>query len=210
MPAYFNMSLQFLRDDIYGMFVSDFYSVLDHAGLKFKSGYWGFEEECYADIIEWNQKKLEQNFHLGYTQHYKHDYKQVLYDFDGFLSVRGFWMNNYPEDNTFSYEIIIPEDEVLCSEYPARFKKEKMIHLLEAARKIWQFPLVRTIQTGLEGNDASIGLTKLASGYSPNVQPFAIIEGRGNCPENLDFRLEKVPGREGICYFLREGEGGIQ
>ena len=45
MPAYFNLSVQFRRDELYPTFVKDFYALLDEAGMKFQSGYWGFEED---------------------------------------------------------------------------------------------------------------------------------------------------------------------
>ncbi len=35
MPAYFNISLQFKREDIYDNFMNDFYTALNIAGLKF-------------------------------------------------------------------------------------------------------------------------------------------------------------------------------
>lgn len=204
MPAYFSISLQFKRSDIYDLFVKDFHSVLDKAGVKFKSGYWGFEGDSCEEIIEWNQKKLEQNFKLGYTQHHKHDYKQTLYDFGGFTEVRGFWMNNYPEKKTFSYEIIIPEDDVLSQEYPVSFKKEKMNELLEAMKKIWQFPYVRTIQTGLEGDTAATCLAELAKGERPNIRPFAVIEENLYCFKDENYLVDTIPERKGVLLKIKE------
>ena len=98
MPAYFNLSVQFRRDALYPTFVKDFYTELDKAGMKFFSGYWGYEEDSLEETIEWNQRKLEADFNLGFTEHCSHDYKQVVYKLSGYSEVRGFWMNNYPED----------------------------------------------------------------------------------------------------------------
>ena len=116
MPEYFNISLQFERNDIYKTLVKDFYAVLEQAGMKFKGGCWGAEENSFEEICACNQNKLEGNFKLGFTEHYSHNFKQVLFDFQQYSHVRGFWMNQYPEENTFSFEIVIPECEVLVKE----------------------------------------------------------------------------------------------
>ena len=59
-------------------------------------------------------------------------------------------MNNYPEDGEFTHEIIIPESDVLAEGYPVRFKEERIEELLGFSKRIWQFPPVRAIQTGLK------------------------------------------------------------
>lgn len=95
MPAYFNLSVQFRRDELYPTFVKDFYALLDEAGMRFQSGYWGFEEDSLEETTEWNQRKLEEDFNLGFTEHHSHDYKQVIYKFGGYSEVRGFWMMQF-------------------------------------------------------------------------------------------------------------------
>ena len=70
MPAYFNLSVQFRRDELYPTFVKDFYALLDEAGMRFQSGYWGFEEDSLEETTEWNQRKLEEDFNLGFTDHH--------------------------------------------------------------------------------------------------------------------------------------------
>ena len=96
MPAYFNLSLEFERENLYLDFMEDFFEFLEQTGLRYLSGYWGAEKNSGDEIIRWNQSKLEQDFQLGFTEHYSHDYKQVLYSFRGYSEVRGFWMNQYP------------------------------------------------------------------------------------------------------------------
>lgn len=194
MPAYFNISLQFERNDIYDNFVEDFHKALDQADLKFKAGYWGFEKDSCESVIEWNQMKLEQNFQLGFTEHHSHDYKQVVFDYSDYSEVRGFWMNQYPEEGMFSYEIIIPEHDVLNCEYPIKFKEDKINELLMLAKQIWLFPYVKAIQTGLEGSDASIGLTELKMGSCPNIYPFAIVDGSDDFLINTEYCQEKITG----------------
>ncbi len=202
MPAYFNLSVQFRRRDLYPSFVRDFYAKLDEAGMAFQSGYWGFETDSLEETIEWNQRKLENDFNLGFTEHHSHDYKQAVYGFCGCSEVRGFWMNNYPEHGAFTYEIIIPEADVLEEEWPAKFREEKLGELLGLAGRIWQFPLVKAIQTGLEGNDASTSLTKLAGGEYPNICPFAIVEETGVCYEDSKYDIRPLSeGKRGILLL---------
>ncbi len=109
--------------------------------MKFFSGYWGYEEDSLEETIEWNQRKLEADFNLGFTEHCSHDYKQVVYKLSGYSEVRGFWMNNYPEDGEFTYEIIIPESDVLAKGYPFSFKEERIEELLGFSKRVWQFLL---------------------------------------------------------------------
>ena len=95
MPAYFNMSLVFERKDIYPEFTRDVNDLLQKAGLKFKSGYYDEKKYSLEEISSWNQKHLENNFQLGFTEDCSHDYKQMLFEYGGVSEVRGFWMNNY-------------------------------------------------------------------------------------------------------------------
>lgn len=67
MPAYFNLSVQFRRDDLYPAFVKAYYTMLDEAGMKFQSGYWGFDEDSLEETIKWSQRKLVEDFNLGFT-----------------------------------------------------------------------------------------------------------------------------------------------
>lgn len=204
MPAYFNLSVQFRREDLYPSFVRNFYAMLDKAGVAFQSGYWGFENDTLEENIEWNQRKLEGDFNLGFTEHHSHDYKQVIYGFGGYSEVRGFWMNNYPEDGAFTYEIIIPESDVLEEGESAGFKEDKIGELLGLSRCIWQFLPVKAIQTGLEGNDGAASLTKLAGGGCPHTCPFAIVEDMGISHEDSIYDIRHmVKGRKGLL-FLRK------
>lgn len=202
MPAYFNLSVQFRRDSLYPTFVKDFYTELDKAGMKFFSGYWGYEEDSLEETIEWNQRKLEADFNLGFTEHCSHDYKQVVYKLSGYSEVRGFWMNNYPEDGEFTYEIIIPESDVLAKGYPVSFKEERIEELLGFSKRVWQFPPVRAIQTGLEIEDDSTSLAELAQGGCPNAWPFAIVEELGACHEDSVYDIQPISkGKKGVLFW---------
>ena len=197
MPSYFNISLQFERKDIYGNFMKDFYNILSEAGLQFKSGYRSSEEMSLEEIVEWNQRKLEGNFKLGSAEHYSYDFKQVLFEYGTYSQVRGFWMNRYPDEDTFSFEIVIPESEILVEEEKRIFQRDKMDGLLYLSRQIWQFPYVRTIQTGLEAAEEATGLADLLNGAKPNVTLFSIVEKSYHCFDDADYQIEKID-RDGI------------
>lgn len=209
MPAYFNLSLVFERKDIYSEFTHDINELLQKAGLKFKSGYYESENFSLEEILSWNQKHLENNFHLGFTEHHSHDYKQVLFDYGTFSEVRGFWLNNYPEEDEFTLEIIIPEEDIL--EYDGNVKygysyKEKEIELLiNTSIILWNSSLVKTIQTGLECCDAVLSISGLWAGEIPNMYPFAIVPDK--FAEQLQKRgmnIEKLDGNGILVQIGRD------
>ena len=107
MPAYFSISFELNKSQTA---VKEFCAAVIDAGLVFKSGYWGFENDSFDDIVAWNQNKLDNNFQLGYTEHYSHDFKQMLFDFSDFSEVRLFVMND-KKSSTFDFNLIIPEDD---------------------------------------------------------------------------------------------------
>lgn len=201
MPAYFNMSLEFQRKDIYPMFTRDFHELLQKTGLKFQSGFWGSENNSLEEILEWNQNHLENNFELGFEEHYSKDYKQMLFIYDGFSYVRGFWLNNYPSESEFIFEIIIPESEILeydCDSQPEKeygicYKQQAIDRLVNSALELWKSPLVKSIQTGLEAVDGVSSVAEMRSGKEPFVYPFAIVS---DCfweqMKDKGFRMERV------------------
>lgn len=202
MPAYFNLSLQFERKSLYSDFVKDFFEALEQAGMQYLSGYWEADGNSRNEIIQWNQMKLEKDFQLGFTEHYSHDYKQVLYSFHGYSEVRGFWMNQYPEKGCFTYELIIPEDEVLTHEGGGVLEKEHEKILMELAKRVWEFSYIRSIQTGLEGDDASAGPTEMKQGKAPKMRPFAILGEKYMMKERKGLMIRPLNGkRKGWLYY---------
>ena len=137
MPAYFEMSLQFRREDLYPGFIADFDAALDRAGVKFDSGCWKDRGLSQGEIAAWNQKKLDGDFVLGYTTHCSNDYKQTLYSFGGYEEVRGYWMNQYPAEGAFTYLMIIPESEVVDEGNYTIFLPEQAEQLRELIRN-WE------------------------------------------------------------------------
>ena len=206
MPAYFDMTLQFLRKDLYPGFVADFDAHLERSGLGFRSGCREDAGLSQAEIAAWNPKKLDANFTLDYTEHYTHDYKQVLYQFEQYERVRGYWMNREAEEDVFTYVILIPEREVLTCEdsvccMEICFQRERAEELLRLAKRLWQFPQVKAIQTGLELSGNPVELSALEAGQPPCAEAFAILEpGCPCCADGLR-AVELTQGRPGVLLL---------
>lgn len=173
MPCYFSMDLVFRRKDLCPTFVAGFHDALTQAGLPFRSGFWGCEGSTLPEIIAWNQGKLEDDFRLGFTEHYAHGYRQVLFDCGGFSEVRGFWQNQCPGAEQFSFYIIVPEDDMLTDGWQLPFLVPRVRHWAAVAERLWNaFPPIRSIQTGLEASPPAADLDR---GQAPQVLPFAIL-----------------------------------
>ena len=186
MPAYFSLTIELYKDR---HVISTFCENLVHSGLVFKSGYWGFENDSFDDIITWNQTKLNENFQLGYTEHHSHDYKQMLFDYFEFSEVRLFVMNNRKK-NTFSFELIVPEDDLLDyteeneESYSVQLKPKRMEQLKSIAKKMWVSTDILAIQTGWEASGLPPSAGKIAMGIKPQTEPFCIIHSSS---------FEKIP-----------------
>lgn len=204
MPAYFNLTVQFLRQDLKPLFVKEFHQVLEQAGLHFKCGCWNAEADSQEAIMEWNQNLLEQDFDLGETESYLNDYKQVLFQYGGYREVRGFWMNRYPEDENFSFEIIVPESEVLELTDTTFFNESRIRGWVECARIIWLFEPVKSIQTGLELSDAPTGTKEMEQGREPLAFPFAVIGGQLSGVVDRNFYKIKEVERGGIIVETKD------
>lgn len=200
MPAYFEMSLQFLRKDLGPDFIANFDAHLERSGLVFGDGFWEDEGLSQGEIAVWNQKKLEADFVLGMTTHRSHDYKQALYDFGGYGEVRGFWMNQYPDGGQFNYSIIIPESEVVDGDNYTIFLPGRAAQLRELAEKLWQFPAVKAIQTGMEEDDHT-KLRMLRKGVPACVRPFAILERDCHPYDDGSQVIELTQGRPGLLLL---------
>ena len=167
------MDLVFRRKDLCPTFVAGFHDALTQAGLPFRSGFWGCEGSTLPEIIAWNQGKLEDDFRLGFTEHYAHGYRQVLFDCGGFSEVRGFWQNQCPGAEQFSFYIIVPEDDMLTDGWQLPFLVPRVRHWAAVAERLWNaFPPIRSIQTGLEASPPAADLDR---GQAPQVLPFAIL-----------------------------------
>ena len=82
MPAYFSMTMEFSRAELDFDNMKELTAYIKHAGLEFKGGLKGYENESMEDIMDWNQKKLEEDFELGYDEDASNDYKQMRFEYD--------------------------------------------------------------------------------------------------------------------------------
>ena len=176
MPAYFSLTFELNKaHDAIGAFCE----TLIHSGLIFKSGYWGFEKDSFEDIIQWNQKKLDENFELEETEHHSHDYKQFVFDYFDFSEVRLFIMNNRKEP-TFTFELIVPEDDLReyaekeNGKYSVQRNTKRMEQLKSLAKNIWIHSSVLAIQTSWECSSRPPVAEKIAAGMEPQAEPFCI------------------------------------
>ncbi len=194
MPAYFSITLEFSHDELDYNTMDKLKVYLDHAGLHFRESYNTDRSYTADEVRDHNQKLLEDNFELAEDQPYTEGYYQALYDFGGFSEVRGILLNNDPVEGEYSYKIIIPEDEVVgyaSGGYRAIPEKAELIK--ELIRKMWLFPEIRTIQTGLERTESITTEADIRSGKLPSACPFAIISERHfNCIDAGSFNTETV------------------
>lgn len=176
MPAYFSIDFQFQKSDITKSTVEDFFSLLTSCGLVYKSGFWYSENATLIDILKWNQKKLEEDFVLGYTEHYSHDYKQMLFNFYDFSEVR-LIVNNFCGNQSFSFYLIIPEDDFV--DYDKTNGNERLEEKMEIIKKfavqMWNCGKMKCIQTAWEYSDCMTDYKDIIRGTEPSIEPFAIV-----------------------------------
>ena len=173
MPAYFSMIMEFSRYELDFDNMKELHHYLKYAGLEFTGGAWHAEDFSLEQIIEWNQKKLEGDFVLGYDENADNDYKQMNFSYGGFSEVRGFIMNNEPAHGEYIFTLLIPEDEVFISD--DTYKKDAVEKLKALATILWILPKTRTIQTELELSGDVAPEKDIREGAFPAAYPFAIV-----------------------------------
>lgn len=111
MPAYTTFEFSFSRDDLHPHFVEAFYAALHVDGVTFDKVFaWGCDEDMtLADIVLWNQARLDDNFRLGDDDDISLNYRQILLKGTGFEECRVF-IGNYSEYIVFF--LIVPEHEL--------------------------------------------------------------------------------------------------
>lgn len=176
MPAYFSICFQYQKADMTNSTVEDFFSLLTSCGLVYKSGFFHSKNDDLIDILKWNQKKLQEDFELGYTESYFHDYKQMLFDFYDFSEVR-FMVDNIRANSSFSFYLIIPEDDFVEHDKTNRFKRleEKMEFIKTLAVQMWSRGNMKCIQTVWECSDCVADYKDIIRGAEPSIEPLAIV-----------------------------------
>ena len=190
MPAYHSVRFLFNQDVIYPNFVEDIYSAFFKNGIEFKSGFWFHKDASLQEIIDWNQRLLEKKFKLGYTQHVKHDYMQLLIDTKEFKEMRLFWLYHEKE---FELSQIIPEDDIVNYGNSWKFHKDKLQVIIDIAKNVWSTGLVTLVQSHLE-EGCGISLSEVLSGHNPSIIPFCIAKNElfdnfsGKLPDKLEIK----------------------
>lgn len=173
MPAYFSIIFEFSRLELDFDNMKELLHYLRYSGLEFKGGVNGSENETAEEIMDYNQKKLEENYVPSAEDSRENGYKQLLFSCDGFPEIRGFISNNYPVDREYSFTLLIPQEEVHVE--GDTYKKEAVEKLKNLAGTIWILPKARTVQTALEADDEIVTEEDVKNGKAPKACPFAII-----------------------------------
>lgn len=172
MPAYFSMTIQLRTERLTDSYVEQMYASIMELGYSFKSGFWFHEDAKYKEIVEWNQKKLEQGFRLGYTEHGSHDYMQMLFHAEEYDEMRGFWMHMGDE---IVFELIVPEHEILNLEGGFIVRQEKIEPMQRIGVHIWEKGLADAIQTSFEMDGGFYNLVHVLKQEKIMIHPYAII-----------------------------------
>ena len=202
MPTYFSIVFEVKKENLYDELYKDFIKILEREGLVFKSGYWEAEDTPLENIIVWNSAKLKEDYEFGDDEYFSNDYKQICWDYCGFSEVR-FFIDNTKGKDTFTFEIIIPEDDIFHRGKIA-YHQDIMDELIRLVRNIWEWEYIEDIQTMLELSDIPPSLEKLSEGAMPSAEPFAIIpKALYNSKMSEEYDISTV-GRNGLLlntYF---------
>jgi hypothetical protein len=167
------MIMEFSRAELDFDNMKELIAYIKHAGLEFKGGAYNAENETLEDIMDWNQKKLEDDFELGYDEDAVNDYKQMYFNYGGFSEVRGFIMNEEPIRGEYTFTLLIPEEEIVID--AKTYKKDAVDKLKAMASKLWILPKTRTMQTELELGEGISPEEDIRDGALPSACPFAIV-----------------------------------
>lgn len=201
MPAYLDLAFQYNKKKLTGQTVRAFCDALLDSGCSFTEGYWGSEGDSYDEIISWNQQKLEQNFELGRTEHYSHDYKQMCFQYAAFSETRLF-IGNQQEDTHFSFDLIFPQNDLFDEDAPKPWvlRADQLEKVETLAIHLWETGTMDCIQACWELSDGPVSYRDIAAGSPPQIAPFCII------PKSVlrsGWRVKPQPvGRDGA--FIRD------
>lgn len=173
MPAYVSMTFEYSRLELDYDNMKELTAYIRHAQLEFKGGVGEYENETLEEIMDYNQKKLEENFVLGSGEDKKNDYKQMRFGYEGFSEIRGYISNNYPADREYSFTLLFPEEEVMAEK--GVYRTEAVAKMKNIASLLWILPKTRTVQTELETGDGILTEQQIKDGAAPSVCPLAIV-----------------------------------
>ena len=193
MPAYFSLIVSIKKEKLTDNLFKDFVSLLIDNGFKYLGGIREYENASLPDIIDWNTDLLSKDFELGCSEDASADYRQIVWKYRRFSSVR-LYIYNAKEDDYFTFNLLIPESEVTKYDWDGGrpfFRRSVTQGLKNLALKIFQSGLAETIQTGLE-EDEDIAPSDIQAGEMPSVNPFAVIPASCNTAGYADKSMTKA------------------
>ncbi|MCD1259425.1 hypothetical protein B5M42_011325 [Paenibacillus athensensis] len=200
MPPYFSVHYSFPYSIFTPNFVGDMYNTVFRS-FPFRSGYWISENHTLEEIVNWNTSLLEKKFKLGFDQHVKHDYRQILLYSELYSHLRLFFMYR---SNEIELHLIIPENDILLDDEFLRYDSSKVLPLLDLSLKIWNSFGVNTIQTYHELG-APISYKKIMQGQPPSTAPFSILpEINNQFKNNLDDKFFVKELNQGMLLFEKD------
>lgn len=176
MPAYSSVEFIIKKNTIRNGLVADFYRAIQCRGIRFdKVLEWGCDPDLSLnELVDWNQKKLEQDFSLGFSQDVSHDYRQLIFKAAPYSMMRIYIRNHL---STFSFHVLVLQDEVEQIGYQL---------LIEMAKNVLQTIDVEIIQSFDEFSQGELMEEMLAG------EP-AVVEYFGYLKNNLLPREDEDP-----------------
>ena len=199
MPAYFSLIISVKKENLSDNLFKDFVTLLTNNGFKYPGGIREYENSSLSDIIAWNTDLLSKDFELGSSEDASADYRQIVWKYRRFSSVR-FFIYNAKEDDYFTFNLIIPESEVTKFNWDSGkpfFRRSVTQGLKNLAVKIYESGIAETIQTGLE-EDEDVSPLDIQAGKMPSVNPFAIIPASSDTVRYADSAKIKALGGNAI------------
>lgn len=184
MPAYVSVSYVFEKESLSSEFVKQFYQSLFVNRVGFEKVFpWGCPPDMLlADIISWNQAKLDANFSLGFSDDVSLNYRQVLLSGSPFSECRVFIHNLF---DSIVMHMIFPECEATA---------ESLAFVQDVSASVWRRMKPEFIQTVCEMGDP-VSLEEFRSGELPACTFFCFIKS-------------KPAGHKLEAYDLSEVENG--
>lgn len=176
MPRYLSVSFQYSRRKLTDHTVRAFCDTLLRGGLSFAGGVLSSEGDSYDEIIHWNQQKLEQNFQLGHTEHYAHDYKQMYLQYADFSEVR-LCIFNQRKEACFSFELLFLEDDLFADDpvHTWALRMNQFTKIEKLAAYMWENEAMECIQAGWEYAEEPVLYEDITAGVRPLIDPFCIL-----------------------------------
>lgn len=148
------------------------YPIHDKVSGKDHLPQWKDDDE-WESIISWNQERLDKNFRLGWTQHWREGYQQFLLRHPFYSHCRVITSSN-------NIMVIVPEKAITLPEFEwyegiKSVSCELIKPLKELSLSVWSTGVATSIQTVPElGN--YISYKKLLEGTLPSMCPFTIVD----------------------------------